>query len=177
MDNSEDGENETEVEVNSGIAGEIITIGDQYLDSPPEMQIVIPSRAKATAFYDLVAYVFLKAKKKSATLPSPSSSALCHLRLSINYQEMVLLPGIINTVSPNARKFSLSKKIMAESRLPELDPHSETHKTVKSLLAELLKVLYPDFDKDRCCEPDFVQLQKKVWQLLQDDGAPDPILT
>lgn len=87
------------------------------LDSPPEMQIVIPSRAKATAFYDLVAYVFLKvcqvrlfrllimttrvtilmlllpplllqAKKKSATLPSPSSSALCHLRLSINYQEM-----------------------------------------------------------------------------------------
>ncbi|KAF9079889.1 hypothetical protein BGX23_003014 [Mortierella sp. AD031] len=29
MDNSEDGEIETEVEVNSGIAGEIITIGDQ----------------------------------------------------------------------------------------------------------------------------------------------------
>lgn len=57
---------------------------------------------------------------------------------------------------------------MAESRLPELDPQSETHKTVKDLLAELLKALYPELDKDRYCEPDFVLLQKKVWQLLQD---------
>lgn len=105
------------------------------------------------------------------------TTELLLLLLGLFISFRVLLPGIINTVSPNARKFSLSKKIMAESRLPELDPHSETHKTVKSLLAELLKVLYPDFDKDRCCEPDFVQLQKKVWQLLQDDGAPDPILT
>jgi hypothetical protein len=65
----------------------------------------------------------------------------------------------------------LSKKIMAESRLPELDPLSETHKIVKGLLAELLEVLYPDLDKDRYCEPDFVQLQKKVWQLLQGSAS------
>ncbi|KAF8926343.1 hypothetical protein BGZ47_002800 [Haplosporangium gracile] len=206
MDNSEDGEIETEVEGNSEITGEIITIGDQSkspaareldgdtaaddLDLLPEMQIVIPSRVKATPFYDLIAYVFLKAKKKSATLPSPLSSAL--RGLSINYQEMykaaltylrepgpveakkdvlVLLSGIINTISPNARQFSLSKKIMAESRLPELDPQSEIHKVVKGLLAELLEALYPDLDKDRYCEPDFVQLQKKVWQLLQDAAS------
>ncbi|KAF9176657.1 hypothetical protein BGZ51_009874, partial [Haplosporangium sp. Z 767] len=185
---------------------EAITIGDQSksptarelgvdtaaddLDSPPEMQIVVPSRVRATPFYDLIAYVFLKAKKKSATLPSPLSSAL--RGLSVNYQEMykavlaylrepgpveakkdvlVLLSGIINTVSPNARQFSLSKKIMAESRLSELDPQSETHKTVTGLLAELLEALYPELDKDRYCEPDFVQLQKKVWQLLQDAAS------
>ncbi|KAF9545153.1 hypothetical protein EC957_011223 [Mortierella hygrophila] len=206
MHNSEDGEIEAEAEVDSGSAGGIIAIGDQSkssaaceldvdtaaddLDSPPEMQVVVPSRAKATPFYDLIAYVFLKAKKKSATLPSPSSSALCGL--SVNYQEMykaalaylrqpgpieakkdvlVLLSGIINTVSPNARRFSLSKKIMTESRLPELDPQSETHKIVKGLLAELLKALYPDLDKDRHCEPDFIQLQKKVWRLLQDAAS------
>ncbi|KAF9176370.1 hypothetical protein BGZ50_000887, partial [Haplosporangium sp. Z 11] len=60
---------------------------------------------------------------------------------------------------------------MAESRLSELDPQSETHKTVTGLLAELLEALYPELDKDRYCEPDFVQLQKKVWQLLQDAAS------
>ncbi|KAG0043656.1 hypothetical protein BGZ83_011180 [Gryganskiella cystojenkinii] len=153
-DNLENGEIEEEVEVNSGIAGDIITIEDQSkssaackfdamldLDSPPEMHIVIPPPAKVTPFYDLIAYVFLKAKKKSATLPSPSSSALGEL--SVNYQEvyqaalaylqdpgpveakkdeLVLLLYIINTVSANAPQFLLSKKIVTELRLPELDP-------------------------------------------------------
>ncbi|KAG0025143.1 hypothetical protein BGZ82_010200, partial [Podila clonocystis] len=157
----------------------IITIGDQSRSSVAcKLDVDTAADGKSDA------------KKKSATLPSPSSSALWEL--SVNHQEMykaalaylrepgpveakkdvlVLLLGIINTVSPNARQFSLSKKIMAESQLPELDPQAETHKTVNGLLAELLKALYPDLDKDRYCEPDFVQLQKKVWQLLQDAAS------
>ncbi|KAG9064563.1 hypothetical protein KI688_002821 [Linnemannia hyalina] len=186
MYNSEDGETEAEVEVDSGSG--IIAIGDQSkssaaceldvdtaaddLDSPPEMQIVAPSRAKATPL--LRPYCLRISEGQEEIGNTTIAFILCPLqpvRQLPRNDVLVLLSGIINTVSPNARQFSLSKEIMIESRLPELDPQSETHKAVKGLLAELLKALYPDLDKDRYCEPNFVQLQKKVWQLLQDAAS------
>ncbi|KAF9345756.1 hypothetical protein BGX34_004508, partial [Mortierella sp. NVP85] len=183
----DDSDTESERAAEMSPAHELDDTAAADVDSPPETKIVTQSWMKATPFYDLIAYVFLKVKDESATLPSPASSALNEL--SINHREiykaardylqqpgpveakkdaMVLLSGIINTVSPNARQFSLSNQIMNESRLPVLDPQSEIHKAVTDLLAELLKALCPDLDEDPYCDPDFVSLQKKVWQLLQD---------
>ncbi|KAF9899018.1 hypothetical protein EC991_009783 [Linnemannia zychae] len=126
-------------------------------------------------------------KNKSASLPSSAPRGL-----STNHEELynaalrklkesgpveakkdvlVLLSGIINTLSPDARRFRLSKKIMMESPLPALDPESQIHTAVKDVLAALLKALYPSLDKDQYSEPDFVKLQEKIGELASKASA------
>ncbi|KAG9071688.1 hypothetical protein KI688_005901 [Linnemannia hyalina] len=146
-----------------------------------EVQIVC-SRAKSTPFYDLIAYVFQKVKKKPAVLPSfiPGGlssnhkelykAALDELRkpgpVQAKKDVLVMLSGIINTVVPSGRCFSLSKTIVTSSQLTPVDPNSDTHKAVKEVLERLLNALYPSLEKDRYADPQFVQLQKTIWQGL-----------
>ncbi|KAF9142731.1 hypothetical protein BGX30_002339, partial [Mortierella sp. GBA39] len=84
---------------------------------------------------------------------------------------VVLLYGIINTLSPDSRRFRLSKKIMMESSLPSLGPETQIHTAVKDVLAAMLKALYPSLDKDQYSEPDFVKPQQKMWQLLSETAS------
>ncbi|KAK3823340.1 MAG: hypothetical protein J3Q66DRAFT_397809 [Benniella sp.] len=102
----------------------------------------------ADALYDLIA-CFLKVKDKSATLPSPASSALNER--SIHHRNIY-----------KAARDYLQQPGPVEAKK---DAFSEIHKTITDLLDELLKALYPDLDKDRYCDPDFVPLQRKVWKV------------
>ncbi|GJJ78473.1 hypothetical protein EMPS_10832 [Entomortierella parvispora] len=146
-----------------------------------EAQIVY-SRAMSTPFYDLIAYVFQKVKKKPATLPSliPQGlsknhkelykAALCELRkpglVQAKKDVLVMLSGIINTVAPSGRSFTVSKSIMTSSQLPPVDPASDTHRSVKEVLKRLLDALCPTLEQDPYAEPQFVQLQKTIWKEL-----------
>ncbi|KAF9580570.1 hypothetical protein BGW38_002722 [Lunasporangiospora selenospora] len=126
-------------------------------------------------------------KNRSASLPSSAPRGL-----SINHEELynaalkklkepgpvevkkdvlVLLSGIINTLSPDSRNFRLSRKIMMESFLPPLDPKSQTYTTINDVRATLLNALYPSLNIDQYCEPDFVNLQQKMWQLLSEAAS------
>ncbi|KAG9064472.1 hypothetical protein KI688_003662 [Linnemannia hyalina] len=168
----------------------------EYLESSPEVQIVVPTGANASPFHDLIAYVFQKVKNKSASLPSfapggPSTNqeelynaTLLKLKesgpveakkdvLQANFllSKRVLLSGIINTLSPDARRFRLSKKIMMGFPLSSVGPESQIHTAAKDVLATLLKALYSNLDKDQYSEPDFVNLQQKMWQLLSETAS------
>ncbi|KAF9085626.1 hypothetical protein BGX27_003411, partial [Mortierella sp. AM989] len=151
-----------------------------------EVQIVY-SRAKSTPFYDLIAFVFQKVKKKPAILPSfiPGGLSSNHKELykaaldelckpgpvQAKKDVLVMLSGIINTVTPSGRCFTLSKTIMTSSQLPSVDPNSDTHKEVKEVLKRLLDALYLVFlieYSHRYADPQFVQLQKTIWQGLCD---------
>ncbi|KAG0045416.1 hypothetical protein BGZ83_009380 [Gryganskiella cystojenkinii] len=153
------------------------------LDSPEVLPVAPPSEHD-NSFHDLITYVFRKVKNKPASLPSSAPRGL-----STNHEELynaalmqlqepgpveakkdvlVLLSAIINTLSPDARSFRLSKKIMAESSLIALDPESVIHTTVKDVLGDLLKALYPNLDKDQYSEPDFVNLHYKVSKMLSE---------
>ncbi|KAI8594938.1 hypothetical protein EDD21DRAFT_392517 [Dissophora ornata] len=74
--------------------------------------------------------------------------------------------GIMNTVIPSGRSFTLSKNIMASSHLPPVDPQSDIHIAVTDLLKKLLDALYPTLKKVPHADPQFVQLQKAIWQGL-----------
>ncbi|KAF8939866.1 hypothetical protein BGZ58_008494 [Dissophora ornata] len=78
----------------------------------------------------------------------------------------VMQSGIMNTVIPSGRSFTLSKNIMASSHLPPVDPQSDIHIAVTDLLKKLLDALYPTLKKVPHADPQFVQLQKAIWQGL-----------
>ncbi|KAF9544505.1 hypothetical protein EC957_011901 [Mortierella hygrophila] len=133
------------------------------LESSPEVQIVVPTGANASPFHDLIVYVFQK--NKSASLPSFAPQGL-----STNHEELYnaalrklkesgpveakrdvlgILASIINTLSPDAQRFRLSK-ITMEFPLSSLGPESQINTTVKDVLATLLKALYSSLDRDQC---------------------------
>ncbi|KAF9090320.1 hypothetical protein BGX27_002291 [Mortierella sp. AM989] len=63
-----DTESERQAEISPAHESDVDTAADD-LESSPDTQIVTPSGVKATPFYDLIAYFFLKVKNKSAILP------------------------------------------------------------------------------------------------------------
>ncbi|KAG0273449.1 hypothetical protein BGZ96_004840, partial [Linnemannia gamsii] len=84
----------------------------------------------------------------------------------------VLLSGIINTVALSGRRFSISKKILQESRLPPLDTNSADYKSIKALLDDLMKTLYPVTSNTSSMnhrgKPQLQSLKRRVWTLLSE---------
>lgn len=149
----------------------------------PDLTIAVPpSGNKSSPFYELITYVFRKAKGMTATLPTtaPSGILALHSEMYLAALEelrrpgpvfhkkdvLVILSAIINTVVPSGRRFSISKHVKAASLLPKLDPNSDIYLSVMGLLRDLLVALHPQIDHDRHCPPQFGQLKKCVWNLL-----------
>lgn len=149
----------------------------------PDLTIAVPpSGNKSSPFYELITYVFRKAKGMTATLPTtaPSGISALHSEMYLAALEelrrpgpvfhkkdvLVILSAIINTVVPSGRRFSISKYVKAASLLPKLDPNSDIYLSVTGLPRDLLVALHPQIDHDRHCPPQFGQLKKCVWNLL-----------
>ncbi|KAG0247102.1 hypothetical protein BG011_002001, partial [Mortierella polycephala] len=81
----------------------------------------------------------------------------------ISKDALVLLSGIINTLSPGAGSFTLSPKIKSQSLVPSL---SQKLPAIEVLLSELLLALCPDLNEDPHAEATLVDLQAEIWELL-----------
>ncbi|KAF8943233.1 hypothetical protein BGZ47_005657 [Haplosporangium gracile] len=152
-------------------------------DNQPEVDFTEDeiTRAKATSFYDLILYVFKKARGEDRLLPdyTMSFSFLNHREMAKHAYEdleksnkvskdiLVLLSGIINTLSPTAMGFTLSSTIKAMSLLPWL---SQRMSRAEALLSELLLALCPGIEEDPYAEPNLLGLQLKVWELLSQSA-------
>ncbi|KAF9583528.1 hypothetical protein BGW38_009268 [Lunasporangiospora selenospora] len=93
-------------------------------------------------------------------------------------REIVLSSSIINTVALSGRQFSISKKILQESRLPPLDTKPSDHQSTKALMRNLLTTLHPAYtstsNMNSRGKPQFQSLKKRVWTLLsQEDEETD----
>ncbi|KAF9115716.1 hypothetical protein BGW39_002972 [Mortierella sp. 14UC] len=132
---------ETEAEDTCKITDKIITVGGQSKIPADREQDEDPAEVDVT------------------------DEELSHAKLtpSMTWSSVVLLSGIINTLSPGVQAFTLSPKIKSESLVPSL---SSRLPTIESLLSELLLALCPGLDKDPYAEATLTGLQVKVWELL-----------
>lgn len=103
---------------------------------------------------------------------STSSVSLTHMWWFIFFSILsVLLSGIINTVAPSGRRFSISKRISQGSRLRPLDSSSADYRDIKDLLEDLLKNLYPaitDTNSMNRGKPRLRSLKRRIWTLLSE---------
>ncbi|KAF9106560.1 hypothetical protein BGX27_009115 [Mortierella sp. AM989] len=146
------------------------------------MIAVPPLGVGLNPFHDLILYVSQRAKGRTSILPTTAPGELSRLHQDMymaaleelrkpgdvvsKKDVLVLLSTIINTLSTSGRRFSISRRIMKASLIPELT--SDLCKPVKNLVRELLLALHPQIDHDRQCPPDFGQLKRMVWALLLD---------
>ncbi|KAG0051491.1 hypothetical protein BGZ90_006743, partial [Linnemannia elongata] len=149
--------------------------------------IALSLSSRTRPFHPLISYVFKKAQDQHAVLlssiPSDLSGVLREM-YSVALKELskpgsvvdkkdvlVLLSGIINTVAPSGRRFSISKRISQGSRLRPLDSSSADYRDIKDLLEDLLKNLYPaitDTNSMNRGKPRLRSLKRRVWTLLSE---------
>ncbi|KAF9273021.1 hypothetical protein BGZ88_004153, partial [Linnemannia elongata] len=149
--------------------------------------IALSLSSRTRPFHPLISYVFKKAQDQHAVLPSSipdDISGVLREMYSVALKELskpgsvvdqkdvlVLLSGIINTVAPSGRRFSISKRISQGSRLRPLDSNSADYRDIKALLEDLLKHLYPtiaDINSMYRGKPRFRSLKRRVWTLLSE---------
>ncbi|KAF9416615.1 hypothetical protein BGZ76_004620 [Entomortierella beljakovae] len=153
------------------------------------------SSAKSTPFYGLIYYLFRKKQGKRSILP-----AVPRVFSSLNFQEMftyvkaelekaeegdpwkirekdalVILSGIINTLSPEALEtFTIAPTIKEQSLIPSLEVK---HPLIEALIEDLLSALCPGISADPYAESNIWSLQTRVWNLLLQSGNSGSIKT
>ncbi|KAF9417759.1 hypothetical protein BGZ94_009868 [Podila epigama] len=173
-DDVTDSEGEAETNANSADRLTVEEQGSSEVDVTKEDLI----RAKSTPFYELIHHVFKKMRGESSMLPDipRSYASKNHSELAKRAREelekaddvsrdtLVLLSGIINTLSPGSCAFTLSPEVKSQSLVPSL---SQKLPVIENLMSELLSALCPGLDEDPYAESTLIGLQLKVMELLQ----------
>ncbi|KAF9579219.1 hypothetical protein BGW38_004608 [Lunasporangiospora selenospora] len=154
---------------------------DSLEESTSADEAIVWSPAKSSPFYELVRYIFSKAKNKYAPFPvMPSDLSENHRQMFEKAVELlrepgdilrkkeilVITSGIINTISRFGIEFRLSQRIVEESLHPCM---ANKLPTIARLVTELLSALYPDEDLPH--EPSMSSLQSLVYSKLVTEST------
>ncbi|KAG0233667.1 hypothetical protein BGW41_001419, partial [Actinomortierella wolfii] len=182
---SDDSGSEADDKVNSSAIDNLDAQEDQSTPAEIDISEGELSRAKSTPFYDLILYVFKKTRGEAMAVPELPQhfSSMNHCEMAkhalkelgraneVSKDVLVLLSGIINTLSPGAQTFTLSPKIKSQSLIPSL---SVKLPAVETLLSELLLALCPGISEDPHAEATLIGLQAKIWELLFRSAKETP---
>ncbi|KAF9991380.1 hypothetical protein BGZ79_004597, partial [Entomortierella chlamydospora] len=178
-DDSEDGEEDIDESNNDA---EDLDDNGSTVNEELVADVGAVSTLNTPPFRDFVKYIYQKVQGSSSEMPRiPDNISANHKELleyalqilSANSRSqnfilikdvLVLLSGIVNTVSPDViSKLSLAPVIKQESALPSFNVREES---VKGILRDILLALCPEYDDDQYAIPLMANLQTWIWREL-----------